>query len=152
MVDNWTTIKEVSELEAVKELRSMLKAPSAIVLLSGNDMTMELAATELGQMLGVFPYEIHEFSGLDSLRTFPKQIFATNQYIIVSLIRGASTSHEFRHEAIRTLRNAGAKEVAVIWIKGNPERDNHTATMVNDALRRDPPTADGIEHFFTVKI
>lgn len=150
-MSGWAVSHRISERAVIDLLRSQTKKPAAIIVIGGNDEATEKVTAALGQSVGINPYAIHELSGVVGVDVISDEVFQVNRFLLVNFVRGASSMRGFRHAVVQRLRAVGAKTVAIVWVKGDPTRDNPNAHEVDEALRSNPPTIDDADYLFTIE-
>ena len=148
----WILTHSTSESAALDLMQSRSKPPVGIVFIGGSDNTIKTIATAISsRSLGPYSRTTYDIITSSELASLPQDIFEANHFVIVNLLSGLSGSSCFRHEVVRELRQRGAKTVIMIWIKGTLERDNPVACAIDEALRQNPPTVDGLDYLFTLE-
>lgn len=148
----WILTHSTSESAALDLMQSRSKPPVGIIFIGGSDNTIKTIATAISsRSLSTRPHTAYDIITSSELASLPQDIFEVNYFVIINLLSGLSGNPRFRHEAVRELRQRGAKNVIMIWIRGNLKCDNPVACAIDEALRQNPPTVDGLDYLFTME-
>lgn len=114
----WILTHSTSESAALDLMQSRSKPPVGIIFIGGSDNTIKTIATAISsRSLSTRPHTTYDIITSSELASLPQGIFEVNHFVIINLLSGLSGNPRFRHEVVRELRQRGAKNVIMIWIR-----------------------------------